>query len=104
VNPMSYRIDTAYCWYNDGSMIVKMYFINQVPFTFDELPDGHLEDDDLKRLADKERSYEPEDLYRSSFYLIDEEAHPCMFPIELENPEDMPDELEFYQDEEDLMG
>jgi len=27
-----------------------------------------------------------------------------MFPIELENPEDMPDELEFYQDEEDLMG
>lgn len=99
---MSYRIDHAYCWYNDGSMIVKMYFINQVPFTFDEMPDGHLEDDDLKRLADKERSYEPEDLYRSSFYLIDEEAHPCMFPIELENPEDMPDELEFYYDEEDL--
>ena len=101
---MSYRIDTAYCWYNDGSMIVKMYFINQVPFTFDELPDGHLEDDDLKGLADKERSYEPEDLYRSSFYLIDEEAHPCMFPIELENPEDMPDEIEYYYDEEDLMG
>ena len=101
---MSYRIDTAYCWYNDGSIIVKMYFINQVPFTFDELPDGHLEDDDLKRLADKERSYEPEDLYRSSFYLIDEEAHPCMFPIELENPEDMPDEIEYYYDEEDLMG
>ena len=101
---MSYRIDTAYCWYNNGSMIVKMYFINQVPFTFDELPDGHLEDDDLKRLADKERSYEPEDLYRSSFYLIDEEAHPCMFPVELENPEDMPDEIEYYYDEEDFMG
>ena len=101
---MSYRIDHAYCWYNDGSMIVKMYFINQVPFTFDEMPDGHLEDDDLKRLADKERSFEPEDLYRSSFYLIDEEAHPCMFPIELENPEDMPDEMEYYYDEEDLMG
>jgi len=101
---MSYRIDTAYCWYNNGSMIVKMYFINQVPFTFDEMPDGHLEDDDLKRLADKERSYEPDDLYRSSFYLIDEEAHPCMFPVELENPEDMPDEEIYYQDEEDLMG
>ena len=101
---MSYRIDTAYCWYNNGSMIVKMYFINQVPFTFDEMPDGHLEDDDLKRLADKERSYEPDDLYRSSFYLIDEEAHPCMFPVELENPEDMPDEMEYYYDEEDLMG
>ena len=101
---MSYRIDTAYCWYNNGSMIVKMYFINQVPFTFDEMPDGHLEDDDLKRLADKERSYEPEDLYRSSFYLIDEEAHPCMFPIELENPEDMPDDDYYIFDEEDLMN
>ena len=101
---MSYRIDTAYCWYNEGSMIVKMYFINQIPFTFDEMPDGHLEDDDLKRLADKERSYEPDDLYRSSFYLIDEEAHPCMFPVELENPEDMPDEEIYYHDEEDLMG
>jgi len=100
---MSYRIDTAYCWYDDGSMIVKMYFINQVPFTFDELPDGHLQDEELKRLADKERAFEPEDLYRSSFYLIDEEAHPCMFPIELENPEDMPD-MDFYCDEEDLMG
>jgi len=102
---MSYRIDTAYCWYDNGSMIVKMYFINQVPFTFDELPDGHLQDEELKRLADKERSFEPEELYRSSFYLIDEEAHPCLFPVELENPEDMPqDEIEYQYDEEDFMG
>ena len=62
---MSYRIDTAYCWYLDGSMIVKMYFINHVPFTFDELPDGHLQDQDLCREADKNRSFEPEDLYKS---------------------------------------
>ena len=101
---MSYRIDTAYCWYDNGSMIVKMYFINQVPFTFDELPDGHLYDKDLVELANKERSFDPEDLYKSSFYLIDEEVHPCLFPIELENPEDMPEEIETYFDEEDLMG
>ena len=101
---MSYRIDTAYCWYDNSSMIVKMYFINQVPFTFDELPDGHLYDQDLCKEADKNLAYEPEDLYRSSFYLIDEEVHPCMFPVDLENPEDMPDELEYYHDEEDLMG
>ena len=102
---MSYRIDTAYCWYDNGSMIVKMYFINQVPFTFDELPDGHLYDKDLVELANNERSFEPEDLYRSSFYLIDEEVHPCLFPVELENPEDMPqDELEYQYDEEDFMG
>jgi len=102
---MSYRIDTAYCWYDNGSMIVKMYFINQVPFTFDELPDGHLEDKELVELANKETAFEPEDLYRSSFYLIDEEAHPCLFLMDLENPEDMPqEEFEFQYDEEDLMG
>ena len=102
---MSYRIDTAYCWYDNGSMIVKMYFINQVPFTFDELPDGHLYDQELCREADKNTSFELEDLYRSSFYLIDEEVHPCLFPLELENPEDMPqDELEYQYDEEDFMG
>jgi hypothetical protein len=81
-----------------------MYFINHIPFTFDELPDGHLYDLDLCRLADKERTFEPEDLYKNSFYLIDEEVHPCFFAVDLENPEDMPDDLEYQYDEEDLMG
>jgi hypothetical protein len=35
---MKYRIDTTYCWYNCGTEIVLMYFINGIPFTFDELP------------------------------------------------------------------
>jgi hypothetical protein len=54
----------------------------------------------LCREADKNRTYDPEDLYRSSFYLIDEEAHPMLFPVELENPEDLPDdfELEYGED------
>jgi hypothetical protein len=83
-------------------MIVKMYFINHVPFTFDELPDGHLYDQDLCRAADKNRTFEPDDLYRSSFYLIDEEVHPMLFAVDLENPEDLPDDVEFEYDEEDL--
>jgi len=101
---MSYRIDHAYCWYNNGSMIVKMYFINHVPFTFDELPEGHLQDEDLRKIADQNRSFEIEDLYQTSFYLIAEEAHPCLFPMDLENPEDMPDDVEYEYNEEDLMG
>ena len=96
-----YKISQAYCWYNNGSMIVKMYFINEIPFTFDELPDGHLYDQELCRTADKYRTFEPEDLYKNSFYLIDEEAHPLLFDMDLENPEDLPDEdYEFI--EEDL--
>ena len=79
-------------------MIVKMYFINQIPFTFDEMPDGHMYDDDLKRLADKQRTFEPNDLFKNSFYLIDEEAHPLLFEMDLENPQDLPDEdYEFLQ-------
>lgn len=89
---MKYRIDTAYVWYNQGSQIVLMYFINQVPFTFDELPEESFYDLDLIELADKELRYEPEDLYRSSFYLIDEECHPLMFELDLENPEMLPTE------------
>jgi hypothetical protein len=93
---MSYRIDHAYCWYNNGSMIVKMYFINSVPFTFDELTDGHLYDQDLYKEADLNLSFEPEDIYKSSSYLIQEEAHPCFFAVEIENPQDLPEDLEVY--------
>ena len=87
---MKYRIDTSYVWYNRGTQIVLMYFINQVPFTFDELPDDSLYDQELAELADNERSFEAEDLYQSSYYLILEECHPLMFEVELENPEMLP--------------
>ncbi len=76
-------------------MIVKMYFISEVPFTFDELPQHSINDEELIKIADTNLSYEPEDLYISSFYLIDEEAHPCLFEVELENPEDMPNDDEW---------
>ena len=78
-----------------------MYFINSIPFTFDELPNGHLENQELIKLADQEIRYDPEDLFKSSFYLIDEECHPLLFELDLENPEDLPqDTMEF--DQEDL--
>ena len=76
-------------------MIVAMYFINEKPFTFDELPDGHLEDEDLLREADKNTSFDDEDLYQNFFYLIEEELHPCFFPVELQNPEELPDDLNY---------
>jgi len=90
---MGYKISQAYCWYNEGSQIVKMYFISEIPFTFDELPDGYMYDKDLKELADKQRRFEPEDLFKNSFYLIDEEAHPLLFEMDLENPQDLPEDI-----------
>ena len=87
---MKYRIDAAYCWYDKGTQIVLMYFINHIPFTFDELPDCAMQDLEVIHLADQQLRYEPEDLYRTSFYLIDEECHPMLFDVELENPEALP--------------
>jgi len=87
---MKYKISQAYCWYNEKTMLVRMYFINSIPFTFDELEDDDLKNYEFITEANLNKSYEPEDLYRYSFYLIDEECHPCLFELELENPEDMP--------------
>ena len=87
---MKYRIDTRYVWYNKGTQVVLMYFINQIAFTFDDVPDSQMYDLEILELADKERRFEPEDLYRSSYYLIAEEAHPMLFEVELENPEMLP--------------
>jgi len=31
---MKYRLDSRYVWYNQGTQLVLMYFINYLPFTF----------------------------------------------------------------------
>ena len=90
---MKYRIDARYCWYNEGQMIVLMYFINNVPFDFEEIPDSCYYDLDLIHLADKERRWEPEDIYKAYYYLAAEECHPLLFELELENPECMPSDI-----------
>jgi len=61
-----------------------------VPFTFDELPEIAFSDPELIELADQQLRWEPEDLYKTSFYLIDEQCHPMLFNLELENPECLP--------------
>ena len=87
---MKYRIDARYVWYNRGTQIVLMYFINQIPFTFDELPEESLFDLELIKIADSERRFNAEDLYQSSYYLMLEECHPLLYEVELENPEMLP--------------
>ena len=38
---MGYHLDTAYVWLesHEGIQVVLMYFINGIPFTFDEFPE-----------------------------------------------------------------
>ena len=87
---MKYQITTAYCWYSRKKTIVLMYFINNIPFTFDELPHHALHTTEVVEAANTEREFEPEDLYKASMYLIAEECHPMLFELELENPELLP--------------
>ena len=87
---MKYRIDTRYCWYNHKTQIVFMYFINQVPFTFDELPAIAKDDPEIVEIADNEKSYEQEDLYKAYSYLMAEECHPLEYELELENADLLP--------------
>jgi hypothetical protein len=91
---MAYKIDTTYCWYelDNEYVIVKMYFINHCPFTFDELSSIVRQDPEIISIADKNLKFCPEDLYKSSFYLIDEQVHPCLFTVDLENPEELPND------------
>ena len=88
-----FKIEKKVCWFRNKTIIVQMYFIHGKPFTFDELPDGHLKDVELCKEADSNKSFDDEDLYQNYFYLIEEELHPAFFDVELENPEDLPDDV-----------
>ena len=50
-----YKVTSKYCWYDyeSHSKIVKMYFINGMPFTFDELENGQTYDQDIISEAKK---------------------------------------------------
>ena len=100
----AYTASKAYVFYNDGKIIVKMYFLNEIPFTFDELPDGHLWDRELVEEATKNQTFEVEDVYKGSGYLIAEQCHPCFDNIKILHAEILPDDLYSYFDEEDLRG
>lgn len=70
--------------------VVRMYFIQGIPFTFDELPSLIQDHPAVQTEALGHRDYDDEDLYLWSNYLIAEEMHPLMFEIELVNPELLP--------------
>lgn len=92
---MKHRIHTTYNWYETESerFIIKTYYMNGIAFTFDTPQKTIQEHPEIIKEADDNPIYTPEFFFFKSFYLIEEEAHPCLFPIELENPE-LLDELD----------
>jgi len=88
---MEYYIEQRFCWYNNKTQLVLMYFLNSVPFTFDDLDEEYWNDPQVIQIADQERHFEAEDLFRGSNYLILEECHPCFHEVNVINPECLPD-------------
>lgn len=91
---MKYKITYSYNWYKveDDKFIIKTYHINGIPFTFDDLPTIMQDDPEIIAKAEQQLTMTPEIFYQKSFYLIDEQCHPCLFELDLDNPEAL-DEL-----------
>lgn len=86
---MNYKIHADYCWYFESkiSRIVLMYFISGVPFTFNEIDPSLQDDEEIIKKANRNVKWDINDIYDKSYYLIEEECHPLLFTLELENPE-----------------
>jgi hypothetical protein len=88
---MKYRIETKYAWYDhEGEHLVLLYLIQNIPFTFDELPEIARANPSVIQLANSGPRWDAEKMYQSSMYLMAEECHPMIYELELENPELMP--------------
>jgi len=90
------RITHSYCYLSipDGTRpIVDMWFIQGLPFTFEELPEAVQELEEVKLDADTGKQYTMEELYKVSDYLIAEECHPVLFDLSwlVENYAEIPD-------------
>ena len=70
--------------------MVLMYFIEGFSFTFDDMNEDQENDLSNISIANNNKTYTYTDLYRESGYLVMEEAHPCLFEMDIENPEMLP--------------
>lgn len=85
---MKYELSQSYAFYM-GS-VVRMYFIQGIPYTFDELPLLIQDHPSVQAEALAGRDWDDEEMYMYSSYLMSEECHPCMFDIEVNDPALLP--------------
>ena len=89
---MKYKLSIGYRWIDTQleSFIVKMYFIQEIPYTFDELPKIEEDNPEIIEEASRNKRYTDEEIYLYSSYLAVEEAHPLMYELEYINPDCLP--------------
>jgi len=61
-----------------------------MPFVYDDIPDSEKDDPYVQAIAQTEHPLEVEELTKNSEYLIIEELHPLLFPVELDDVSVLP--------------
>ena len=75
---MYYKVTSDYYIIRNQGL-VKLFFINRVAFTFEEIDNPSQE---LIEECENKITYRMEDLYHNSQYLIMEQCHPLLFEME----------------------
>lgn len=90
-----YNLSLDYHWYQtleDDIEIIKVYKINNIPYSFDYVTTIELDNPEIIEAADINEVLMPEDLFRYSYYLVAEMAHPLLFNLEVDNPSLLPND------------
>jgi hypothetical protein len=77
----AYQLSQLY-QFLEGS-VVRMYFIQGIPYTFDELPLIIQDHPTVQTQALEGKDWDMEDLYKLSSYLMEEELHPLVFDLQV---------------------
>jgi len=73
----------------EGVGTVKMFYLNGMPFTFDD-EDIPVIDEVAKLLAEQKPIITHEEIYKGSSYLIEEGLHPLLDAVDLDNCSELP--------------
>lgn len=84
-----YKVRCDYRYIN-GIGIALVYFINGMPFVYDDIFDEDKIDPYVQAVVNSEPSLEVEQLTKNSEYLMIEELHPLLFPVELDEISELP--------------
>ena len=68
--------------------LVKMYFLNGIPFTWDEIDINPTHD--IIQSARERYVFTQDDVYHGSMYLLEEGFHPLLDELDLDNLSELP--------------
>jgi hypothetical protein len=86
---MEYQVRSEYRFV-DTVGIVLVYTINGMEFVYDDISEEELMDPMIQAVASHEPILSIETLTQNSEYLIMEELHPLLFPVELDKYSELP--------------